>query len=83
MAADPLAAAVLLGLGIDRLSLSPRRVPEIKTRIRELDVGQLREHVAHCAELASAAEVEEYLAKALFREGRTRAAGGVSGADES
>ena len=66
MAADPLAAAVLLGLGIDRLSLSPRRVPEIKTRIRDLDVGQLKEHVARCAELGSAAEVEQYLTKALL-----------------
>ena len=74
MAADPLAAAVLLGLGIDRLSLSPRRVPEIKTRIRELDVGQLRAHVERCTELASAAEVEEYMTSVLSGEGAARRA---------
>ena len=69
MAADPLAAAVLLGLGIDRLSLSPRRVPEIKTRIRELDLSHLLRVVPRCTELTSAAEVEEYLIGVLAREG--------------
>ena len=61
MAADPLAAAVLVGLGVRRLSLSPRRVPEIKTRLRELDADFLQEHVRRCSELPTAADVEEYL----------------------
>ena len=74
MAADPLAAAVLLGLGIDRLSLSPRRVPEIKTRIRELDVGQLQAHVERCLELTSASDVEEYMTGVLSGEGLARRA---------
>jgi phosphotransferase system enzyme I (PtsI) len=65
MAADPLAAAVLVGLGIRRLSLSPRRVPAIKTRLRELDAEELQEHVRHCTDLATAADVEEYLESVL------------------
>jgi phosphotransferase system enzyme I (PtsI) len=73
MAAEPLAAAVLLGLGVRRLSLSPRRIPEIKTWIRELDLGLLEEHLPRCLELGSAAEVERYLTEALAGgEGRAR-----------
>jgi phosphoenolpyruvate-protein phosphotransferase (PTS system enzyme I) len=68
MAADPLAAVVLLGLGIRRLSLSPRRVPEIKTQIRELDLGRLQPHVAHCLTLGSAFDVERYLLDLLAAE---------------
>ncbi len=65
MAADPLAAAVLVGLGVRRLSLSPRRVPAIKTRLRELDAEYLQEHVRRCTDLATAADVEEYLESVL------------------
>lgn len=65
MAADPLAAAVLVGLGIRRLSLSPRRVPAIKTRLRELDAEFLQEHVRRCLDLPTAADVEEYLESVL------------------
>jgi phosphotransferase system enzyme I (PtsI) len=67
MAADPLAAAVLVGLGIRRLSLSPRRVPAIKTRLRELDAEHLQHHVRRCIDLPTAADVEEYLGSVLAR----------------
>ena len=67
MAADPLAAAVLVGLGIRRLSLSPRRVPAIKTRLRELDAEHLQHHVRRCIDLPTAADVEEYLGSVLLR----------------
>jgi len=65
MAADPLAAAVLVGLGIRRLSLSPRRVPEIKTRLRDLDAGFLQQQVRLCTEMATAADVEQYMTAAI------------------
>jgi len=82
MAADPLAAAVLLGLGVRRLSLSPRRVPEIKTRIRELDLGLLQAHLPRCLELGSAAEVEQYLGEVLASgEARPRARQRRAGSD--
>jgi phosphotransferase system enzyme I (PtsI) len=67
MAADPLNAAVLIGLGVRRLSLSPRRVPEIKTQVRDLDLRVLEEHLPRCTELASAAEVESYLRSTIVR----------------
>jgi phosphotransferase system enzyme I (PtsI) len=72
MAADPLGAAVLVGLGVRRLSISPRRVPEIKTELRALDAHFLQEHVRHCANLPTAADVEGYLTATL--------AGALSGA---
>jgi phosphoenolpyruvate-protein phosphotransferase (PTS system enzyme I) len=65
MAADPQAAAVLVGLGIRRLSVSPRRIPEIKTHLRELDAEMLHRHILRCTELPTAADVEEYLAGVL------------------
>jgi phosphotransferase system enzyme I (PtsI) len=70
MAADPLGATVLIGLGIRRLSLSPRRVPEIKTCIRDLDLATLQEHMPRCTDLASAAEVETYLRESISHSAR-------------
>jgi phosphotransferase system enzyme I (PtsI) len=42
MAGNPLGAALLLGLGVDELSVSPVLVPEIKTVIRSLTVAEAR-----------------------------------------
>jgi phosphoenolpyruvate-protein phosphotransferase (PTS system enzyme I) len=67
MAADPLGAAALIGLGIRRLSVSPRRVPEIKTQIRALDLGKLEAQMPRCTDLPTAAEVEECLRGILER----------------
>src|SRR5829696_4504599 len=41
MAADPRYALLLVGLGLRRLSMSPRRIPEVKTWIRELSAAEL------------------------------------------
>ncbi|HVS01306.1 MAG TPA: phosphoenolpyruvate--protein phosphotransferase [Thermoanaerobaculia bacterium] len=70
MAADPLAAMVLLGLGVERLSMSPRRVPAIKARIRSLAIEELRKDARRCLDLGSAAEVVEYLASRRVGAGR-------------
>ncbi|MEM9553238.1 MAG: phosphoenolpyruvate--protein phosphotransferase [Acidobacteriota bacterium] len=58
MGSDPRLTPILLGCGLRRLSVSPRQVPAIKRRIRELTVGGLEELVAECADLATAAEIE-------------------------
>jgi phosphoenolpyruvate-protein phosphotransferase (PTS system enzyme I) len=67
MAAEPLTAAVLLGLGVRTLSVSPRRIPAIKAHLRELDLSAFARHLERCVELGSAQEVQEYLAAALVR----------------
>ncbi len=61
MAADPRFASVLVGLGLRRLSVSPRLVPKIKTWIRELDSRLLAEVTARCLDLRTAREVDELI----------------------
>lgn len=61
MAADPRFAALLVGLGLRRMSVSPRLVPAIKTRLRELSARELGEVACQCMGLPTAAEVEAHL----------------------
>ena len=65
MAGDPTMTALLLGSGLRRLSVSPRQVPIIKRRIRQLTHGMLDQVSAACAEMATQAEVDEYLGESL------------------
>ena len=48
MAADPLMTGLLLGLGVDELSVTPRAVPLVKDAVRSLDFSQA-EVLAHSA----------------------------------
>ncbi len=57
MASDPVHSALLLGLGLRRLSMSPRSIPVIKTYLRRLKVSQLEALVEECLHLGTAAEV--------------------------
>lgn len=63
MAGDERLTSLLLALGLRRLSVSPRRVPEIKNQVRRIAVRELDGLVDYCAGLATAAEVEAYLAQ--------------------
>ena len=40
LAADPLAVPVLIGLGVDELSVSARSIPEVKARVREFSLSE-------------------------------------------
>lgn len=75
MAADPRCAALLVGLGLRRLSMSPRAIPEVKTRIRELAAGELAELAERCARLATADEVLQQVDAYLAANARPAAAG--------
>lgn len=61
MAGDPRFVPMLLGLGIRRLSMSPRAVPQIKTLLRGLHVGELESVAQECLDLPTAADVEARL----------------------
>ena len=61
MAADARYAPLLIGMGLRRLSMSPRVVPEIKTRIRELSAAHLAELAEQCMAFGTAAEVQQHL----------------------
>ncbi len=59
MASDPLIAPLLVGMGLRRLSMSPRIVPVIKERIREFDSTELRQLADDCLTKPSATEVKQ------------------------
>lgn len=61
LAGDPMATALLLGLGFDTLSTSLMSLPEIKKIIRSVTMPEAREVATEALTLASAAEVREYL----------------------
>ncbi len=61
MAADMRMLPVLLGCGLRRLSVAPRRVPAIKRRIQNLVVEGLDEIAAVCTQLPTAEEVDALL----------------------
>jgi phosphotransferase system enzyme I (PtsI) len=67
MASEPRLAALLLGLGLKRLSMSPRSIPAIKTLLRELSAADLEVLARDCLGLGTAAEVEGRLAAFLAR----------------
>ncbi|HLE83032.1 MAG TPA: phosphoenolpyruvate--protein phosphotransferase [Thermoanaerobaculia bacterium] len=65
MAADSRYAALLVGLGFRRLSVTPQAVPALKNRLAELSTSRLEELAARCLEAATGPEVEEILGGAL------------------
>jgi phosphotransferase system enzyme I (PtsI) len=61
MAADERYAPLLIGLGLRRLSVAPRVVPSIKTRIRELQAAELASLAEQCMAFRTAAEVQRHV----------------------
>jgi phosphoenolpyruvate-protein phosphotransferase (PTS system enzyme I) len=65
MAADPLQAIALIGLGIRTLSLVPGSIPLVKYAIRSVEFQRVRDLMKDAMKLASSAEVEALLAREL------------------
>jgi phosphotransferase system enzyme I (PtsI) len=59
MAADPLMASLLVGLGVDELSVVPSAVPLIKDAICGMDHKRASEMAAMCMGLSSAGDVRK------------------------
>ncbi|MBD8573588.1 phosphoenolpyruvate--protein phosphotransferase [Pseudomonas syringae] len=57
LAADPLAVPVLVGLGVDELSVSPRSIAEVKACVRELSLSRAQALAHDALTVGSAAEV--------------------------
>jgi len=70
MAADPRCALLLVGMGMRRLSVSPRRIPEIKTLIRDLSIAELTALAHQCMQLSTAGEVRQHLDRFLDQSDR-------------
>jgi phosphotransferase system enzyme I (PtsI) len=61
MAGDPVYALVLLGLGLDELSMAPHSIPVIKKVIRESSFAEGKEILGEILKLATAKEIEKYV----------------------
>jgi len=61
VAGDPQAAPLLVGLGVDELSMNPSDIPEVKRAIREVDFEKAQEVAKEALACESAAQV-----RALF-----------------
>ncbi|MFW5941716.1 MAG: phosphoenolpyruvate--protein phosphotransferase [Chloroflexota bacterium] len=60
-AGNPLAAPLLLGLGLDEFSMSPRSIPLVKESLRRLSSERARDIARQALGLPDAGEVEAYL----------------------
>ncbi|MDL2266470.1 phosphoenolpyruvate--protein phosphotransferase [Desulfovibrio sp. OttesenSCG-928-G15] len=65
LAADPLAVPVLIGLGVDELSVSVDALPQIKSKIRQLDSTLCKSLAADALTMLTAREVRSYLTRCL------------------
>jgi phosphocarrier protein FPr len=59
LASDPLAVPLLVGLGVDELSVSARSIAEIKARIRAMSQAAAQELAAVALQAESAEAVRE------------------------
>lgn len=65
LAGDPIATPVLIGLGVDELSMNPGAVPQIKAVLNVLDITNARELAEQVLGLSSAAEARAISTKFL------------------
>ncbi len=65
MAGDPVLTPLLIGLGIDELSMAPASVPVVKTIIRSITGEQARVLAAQALMAGSAAEVMDHCRKLI------------------
>lgn len=61
MAADPLSALVLLGIGLRKFSMNPIFIPRIKKALRSVDCRTITDLVQKAMSLHSAQQIEEYI----------------------
>ncbi len=65
MAGDPLCVPILLGLGIDELSMNARAIPLIKMIIRSLSIEEVRADFENVIRLDTATEVRTYISERM------------------
>jgi len=65
MAGDPLCAFILLGLGLDELSMNPWSIPVVKNIIRSVSMKEARADFRRIIKLDTAAKVREFMLKKM------------------
>jgi phosphotransferase system enzyme I (PtsP) len=61
MASDPLATLLLVGLGLDELSLSPLFIPVVRKLVHAVDYQTARQTARETLQMASVQEIKAYL----------------------
>lgn len=82
MASDPLAAPLLVGLGLRELSMEAAAIPEIKETIRRTTVAECEAAAEEALACESAEAVEEIVAKAFATRLYDLLSGEMTAADE-
>jgi phosphotransferase system enzyme I (PtsI) len=65
MAAEPLHAVLLVGLGFRELSMSSAAIPRVKAAVRAIRADHAREVARRCLSLRTAEEIEDLLGREL------------------
>ncbi|MEO0123420.1 MAG: phosphoenolpyruvate--protein phosphotransferase [candidate division WOR-3 bacterium] len=65
LAGDPLAIPLLVGFGIDELSMSPSSIPKAKLVLRTLTVSQCQEIAQEALNFRTALEVKKFLSRVV------------------
>jgi phosphotransferase system enzyme I (PtsI) len=65
MAADPLPALLLFGLGVRELSMTPAAIPRVKAALREVRADRAREVALSCLSIRTAEEIGDTLRREL------------------
>jgi phosphoenolpyruvate-protein kinase (PTS system EI component) len=68
LAGDSEAVPILLGLGVDELSMAPASIPHVKAAIRQLSVREAAQMAAEALQQASAAQVRRLVQRQLHRD---------------
>ncbi|HET7539602.1 MAG TPA: phosphoenolpyruvate--protein phosphotransferase [Polyangiaceae bacterium] len=66
MAARPEAAIALVALGVDTLSVTPRAIPELKQKLSQVNLEQLRLGIGELLSKRTTAEIEQVLRSYLL-----------------
>lgn len=66
MAADPVAALVLLGFGLQKFSMNPIFIPKIKKALRSVEHKTVKRVVREAMNLKTAQEIEEYVIERIL-----------------
>jgi phosphotransferase system enzyme I (PtsI) len=65
MAGDPVATVLLLGLGLDELSVNPAMLPEIKKIIRSVKYRDARRIAVKILSFSTEEEIKEFLSSTV------------------
>lgn len=67
LAGDTLATPLLIGMGLDELSASPRLIPQLKQKIRTLDSQECKSIAEKALRLSTSSEVRELLNETVLK----------------